>query len=260
VLSQLPPTKRLPFIMVGAATLACLFAAGVAYYVTRNQITALRFIAGAPRATLASPRQDAAIYSGEIVAPGDRSTPMGSPAAAYWWWVDHDNDDNTVTDCSDSAYNQLQLRDGDRAAPLTLFDRAPDVALLSDDRTWDYDGRAVVDLGVLSSAATKDFPRESSQCASSDRRYSERWLPPRSRVEVLACNVGGSLDACSGPVDGVIAVPDMRTHVVRRAGDVRAAVRIATVTAIALLFVVGVSALLMATGMVGLRDPQPRKR
>jgi hypothetical protein len=257
VLPPLPPTKRSPFILVGIATFACIFVTVIAYVFTRSQITALRFIAAAPRATLASPRQDPAIYSGEIVAPADRTTPMGSPATAYWWWVDHDGDDNTITDCSNSAYQQMQLRDGDRTAPLALFDRAPDVALLAGDRDWDYDGRAVVDLGVLTSAATKSFPRESSTCAASDRRYSERWLPPRSRADVLACNVGGSLTACSGPLDGVLAVPDIRVHLRRRAGEVRDDVRIAAGVLIAFLFGIGLTTAMMLAGMLGL--PQPRK-
>jgi hypothetical protein len=260
VLPRLPPTKRSPFILLGAATAACLVACGLAYLHTRDQVSALRFIAATPRATLASPREDPAIYSGEIVAPADRTTPIGTPAAAYWWWVDHDGDDNTVTDCANSAYAQMELHDGDRSAPLVLFDRAHDVSLLSIDRNWDYDERAVIDLGPIASAAAKDFPRESSACAAKDRRYSERWLPPHARADVLACNVAGSLTACTGPLDGVLATPDMRTHLARRAGDVRDTVRMMAGLLVAFLFGIGLTTFLMAGGMLGLPQTMKRKR
>src|SRR5690349_16023122 len=76
------PPRTLPLVAAGL----CILAFGFAYLGAHRHLRALEWMSGAPHASLAAPIPGPAIYTGALGGPM-YTTPLGAPAAAYWWWV-----------------------------------------------------------------------------------------------------------------------------------------------------------------------------
>lgn len=219
----------------------------------------LRWLAATPHATLAAPVPGPAIYAGVLQGPNDRTTPLGTRASAYWWWVEERHGRSSKTVCTESERSELRLVDGSASAPLDAIANATDVALTTgSDGAWT--SRVVVDLGSGGqSTSAGPVPSRAGRCAKSHRSYAERWIPVGTRVEVLACHDGVALRACpGGPHDAVLAIPTLALHREHRAEAALVGVRTFALGSLAaILFVFLVT--LFGKGAV-LRGMTPARR
>ncbi len=224
----MPRFSRRELIPVLAATLLIGAIFAIAWLTARGEYAGLRWMHGVPRATLASPRVGPAVYSGTVVGPEDRVTPLGRRTAGHWWWVvDRSRGEDGTTVCHTRVRDGMRLVDGDRVVRLTMFETAGDSSLLSDHRTWDWRDAMVFDLGSTPEYSSRTIPRAASRCTGRRLEYTERWIPPGARVEVLACMRDGALGPCNGPLTGALSIPNLDVHRIRRAREVRKAVRAA---------------------------------
>ncbi len=182
---------------------------------TRGELERLRALSSVPPGNLAVPSPGPAIYKGRLYSKVPRTSPMGKPSAAFWWWVEQKQGKNTwKTVCSDIARDSMELRGEGGKVSLALFDGG-DLSLLADTRD-DWSEKRVIDLGALKYDRPTTFPDAAANCFVKGRTYTERRIAPGANVEVLACYSDGALRDCPGAMAGVLGVPTIKIHVDRR--------------------------------------------
>jgi hypothetical protein len=232
-----------------------------AYGQAKRHVEKLRWMVAAPRASLAAPVSGPAIYAGVLRGPKGRKTPMGSNATMYWWWVEERKGKSVKTVCTANTRDELVLAEGDAAIPLTLLGTETDVSLTGDSLSDNYDGRLVLDLGSgASSAQASTPPATLADCGGPNRTYSERFVEPGARVEVLACFDRGALRACPGaPHAGVLAIPTIARDRERRVEASLVGFRIVGLAAMVSILFVFIATMVGQGAVLRGMKPAPRQ-
>lgn len=219
------PTSPVRWVPAAAMVLV-VAAAGLGYYSITDDLAMLRWLDGIPVARLSAPARSKAVYRGVVVGPDARRTPLGHPAAAFWWLVEYRHKGNKRTVCSGLEQSELWLRDGGASARLAMLERlgGPQLAVTSDDRAWSYDYSDVPTVIDLASGAETDrteaFPPWLGHCAGDRHHYVESHLPRGAYVELAACaDAAGHLRLCDGPFGAVLSVGGLSVHRARRIED-----------------------------------------
>jgi hypothetical protein len=80
-------TISLTWLIVTIVTVFLLGAYAVAALIASSRIKEIEWLAGLPSADYEYDMNRPARYTGRLFGPEDRKTPLGQPAAAYWWSV-----------------------------------------------------------------------------------------------------------------------------------------------------------------------------
>jgi len=201
---------------------------------TKHEADRLRIMTTAPRASLDAPIMGPAIYEGTLSSSYSRVSPLGKKSAAFWWWVEQKSGKSWKVICSKAVRDTMVLRADRSSMKLTSFS-APNLSLLADTRE-DWTEPLIVDLGALPyEKPSAKIPSEANECAAAGRTYMERRIPEGTRVEVLGCHRDGELRACEGPLAGVLSVPTLDVHRIRRRDHLMSPIRAAASFAIVLL-------------------------
>ena len=190
-----------------------------------EHVLAFRALKDAPYATLMSPRDGPAIYTGIVEGPDGRISNDGSKAAAGVWWsvYEEESDDNSKRVCHERHVDDMRLLDSEgNSAPLRMFrnDTPSLVIRTGRDVPWSSHVREVLlDLGDQETFRPSELPSIAQKCAGKDRWFSEGYLPQRSRVEILACFHAGGLERCPGPLPSVMSVGNLSRHLSLRVSE-----------------------------------------
>jgi hypothetical protein len=194
---------------------------------------------------------------GTLHTASDRHAPSGRACALWYGWIEETRQSGRssyrVTVCARGEDEDLQLRQGGRAAKLGLFDRDEQIALLKGGTLESLPpNRVALDLGEVSST-TRIPPRMQRLCSSALPRsgplhYREACAPPAAPVTVLGCVADEGVQSCGSP-PGAISLRELRPILRAYANDSLDVVRGAAAC-------VGVALSLLAAALFKLRRPR----
>jgi hypothetical protein len=255
-----PSPRRYGYLATIAPLAIVLAVFGLLYRYDATTLGMLRELARAPRASLASPVNGPAVYSGRVAGPADRRSPAGRPVAASWWQVSSPTRKNRRVRCSDGQQDGLALRAGDRTAPLSFLDGRTAAFVIGETDSDDWQSRRVIDLGPVPWTRLDARPAIPGGCRTVVGLYAERALANGTAVEVYACYARDALGPCDGPVAGVASVGSLRAHRRRRAEDVRQDYRLAAIVSLVVILVFGLRAFAFDKTTVEVLAPRRRSR
>lgn len=253
-----PPRSLGPAATVALAVFVLvLFAVPYSYDATSREM--LRTLERAPRASLATPVQGRAVYSGQIMGPVGREARSGGGAvAASWWQVERRNGKSWLTACAGAEQGALVLHDKNHTAAVDFLEGSEAPFIIGETYRNDWETRRVVDLGPVEPRKLDSAPATAGACGQVPGHFREQVLPQGAHVEVYACYAGGRLAACDGPVAGVVSVGTLGDHLARRREDLRSDIRISSMFGLVLVLVFGVGAVAFGTSSFPVLTPRRR--
>jgi hypothetical protein len=233
-----PPSPSRVRGLLAVATVAVVVAYGVAATMAAARIREVAWLGSLPSADAAAPQSTPARYSGKLHAPAGRTTPAGTPAAAYWWNVAHHDDDSDDLFCQGRQRSALSCETTTGALRIEWTEADPSiVGLVADDKDNEYERPLAIDIGNHQLSAKPVVP--SSTCWGDGATYSEATISEGAQVEIVGCVADGEIRACDGPLHGVLAVPAIEVDRRHRFEQALHAFRFAFAAAFTALVAVG---------------------
>jgi hypothetical protein len=208
-------TISLTRFIITIVTVLLIGAYAIAALVASSRIKEIEWLAGLPAAEYEYDTNRPARYAGRLFGPEDRKTPLGQPAAAYWWSVSsRDADVGYDVKCRARVRSNLFLVTSTGRMPIVWTEANPDdVGIASDSQRGDYGLPFAIDVGNTPSMLYDKVPPNT---CSFGERYLQTYLEQGINVEVVGCIRNEAIDRCDSLLGGVLSVPNIKSDMRHR--------------------------------------------
>lgn len=208
-------TISLTWFVITIVTVLLFVAYAIAAFEASSRIKEIEWLAGLPSAEYEYGTNRPARYAGRLFGPEDRKTPLGQPAAAYWWSVSsRDADVGYDVKCRARVRSNLVLVTSAGRMPIAWTEANPeDVGIASNTQRGDYGLPFAIDVGHTPSVLYDKVPPNT---CSVGERYLQTYIEQGINVEVVGCVRNGVIDRCDSLLGGVLSVPNIKSDMRHR--------------------------------------------